>query len=345
MAVRIAFMNVLFVAAVFAAYVWAVSAGTSVAAGVEWSAVATGALVALLAFNWLCGGFVLWKFELEPRLHGMRFNPSQDERHIIKALARYPRFYDTSAEGFEWVHAIEARSGEIIDEIKALIASNQLQGRDPFSTAYDNKVLELGGSNWKALNLISYGEKRSNLLPKTLEILGAAPSLFNVNISRLAPHTEVKPHAGELTGYIRCHLGVVVPGTAPQTAITVGGDTRSWEEGKVLAFCDAHVHSARNGADKDRYVVIFDVMAEGLDWYAKDFCALMVALNVTQYFLPGRVNLDKEIWRPDVILGYAALGTIGLPMLTGLYLYFRHFCKERPAWLSKLRDAGFGFYY
>lgn len=58
----------------------------------------------------------------------------------------------------------------------------------------------------------------------------------------------------------RCHLGLKIPGEAPECCFTVGPESRSWEEGKVLMFCDAHRHTAVNYTDTVRFIVNFDVI-------------------------------------------------------------------------------------
>lgn len=164
-------------------------------------------------------------------------------------------------------------------------------------------------------------------------------------MSRIPPRTELKSHAGESNCYIRSHLGIKIPAESPVTALHVGAEVRSWKEGEVTAFCDAHWHGAWNHADSDRLVLIFDVMPERLRWYTRQYCALMVALNATLYVLPGRMNLDEPAWRPSILLGYLGLATIGLPLFSAFYLRFKYSDTARPAWSRRLREVGFGFYY
>ena len=201
------------------------------------------------------------------------------------------------------------------------------------------------GPTWKTLNLLNYGTVNSRVLPRTVDILADVPGVFTCNVSKLAAHAEVKPHAGEATSYVRRHLGINVPAAAPIAALHVGGEVVSWVEGRVLAFCDAHWHGAYNHSDLDRYVIIFDIMPKRLAWYTRQFCSLMVAFNVTQYLLPGRLNLDEPMWRPRILLGYVGLATVGVPLLAGLYIYLHYRCRTRPLWIGRLSRAGFGFYY
>ena len=288
--------------------------------------------------------FMGWKFDLQPRLGGFRFNGSQNPETVERRLELFPTFCDTTGPDFAWVPALEARAGEITGEIRAFLAGDGDAADRRFSTAYDNTVLSLSPT-WKTLNLLSYGTVNSDLLLRTLEIVSRIPNVFTCNLSKLGAHSEVKAHAGESTSYVRCHLGIDVPAAAPVTALHVGGEVVSWEEGKVLAFCDGHWHGAYNHSDGDRYVLIFDFMPASLAWHTKQFCSLMVAFNVTQYLLPGRLNLDEPMWRPRILLGYLGLATFGMPLLAGFYVYFRYLCRARPRWVRRLSGAGFGFYY
>jgi hypothetical protein len=298
----------------------------------------------IIVIHGVSGWFLLWKFKIQPHRNGFLFNPTQNPKVVERVVQGLPKFYDTNSTDLTWLAEVENNSPVILAEIRAFLNGQGGSACNGFHTAYNNKLLALSPS-WRTLNLISYGAINSTILPRTLEILGRVPHLFTCNLSRMAPHSQLKSHAGESSCYIRCHLGVKIPDAAPVTALHVGGETRSWQEGKVHAFCDAHWHGAVNNADETRYVLIFDVMPENLGWYTKQFCALMVALSVTQYLLPGRLNLDEPLWRPGVLLGYVALSIAGLPMIGGFYFYFRYFCKTRPPWLRRLADAGFGFYF
>ena len=288
--------------------------------------------------------FMGWKFDVQPRLNGFRFNSAQNPETVESELAGLPIFYDITESEFSWVADLEAGASEIIGEVRDFLAGEDNPEATKFHTAYHNTVLSLGPT-WKTLNLLSYGTVNSDLLPRTVDIISRVPNVFTCNLSKLGAHAEVKPHAGESTSYVRCHLGIDIPAPAPLTALHVGGEVVSWEEGRVLAFCDGHWHGAYNHSDDDRFVMIFDIMPESLAWYTKQFCALMVAFNVTQHLLPGRLNLDEPMWRPRILLGYAGLATLGVPLFTAFYVYFRYLCRTRPKWVGRLSGAGFGFYY
>jgi len=67
----------------------------------------------------------------------------------------------------------------------------------------------------------------------------------------------LRPHHGWTNTQLKFHLGVIVP-SGCMSNLTVGNETRHWEEGKVLFFDDSFQHSVRHACDQVR--VIFQVV-------------------------------------------------------------------------------------
>lgn len=90
--------------------------------------------------------------------------------------------------------------------------------------------------------------------------------LCNVFISILSPGTIIRPHKGYSDKYMRVHLCLIED---PDCKITVGNKTKTWEEGKILAFKDGgpYYHSVCHNGTKDRYILSFDLSLN----YLKDF--------------------------------------------------------------------------
>jgi len=74
--------------------------------------------------------------------------------------------------------------------------------------------------------------------------------------SLVKPGTTINPHFGA-DEHMRCHLSLI---NDPKCILTVGDKSRTWEEGKILAFKDGrpYMHSVRHNGDKDRLVLFFD---------------------------------------------------------------------------------------
>jgi ornithine lipid ester-linked acyl 2-hydroxylase len=163
-----------------------------------------------------------------------------------------PRFYETAALPFTPILA--ERFEAIQKEVLALVDAQP----EKLAHAYNNAWM-FTGAHWTARNLVGWGLHNDLELPVTRAAMRAVGAI-NCNISRLAPHSVIEPHFGESNAYIRCHLPLRVRGASPELGLVVGGEQRSWKEGELMAFTDLHQHSAFNHSDRERLVLIFDVM-------------------------------------------------------------------------------------
>lgn len=178
---------------------------------------------------------------------------------------------------FPWFAEIEAQTGAIRAELQALLddpgealrpyVRMETGSPETIWSGLDNRL------DWGACFLWEYGEPNQPVLdrcPATAaalaaipgaRIAGRAPSAF---FSMLKPHTRIPPHTGVTNTRAIVHLPLIVP---PGCGFRVGGETRSWEEGKAFAFDDTIEHEAWNDSDDLRAVLIFDVwnphMTEG----------------------------------------------------------------------------------
>jgi aspartyl/asparaginyl beta-hydroxylase (cupin superfamily) len=185
-----------------------------------------------------------------------------------------PAFFDTSA--FSWVPFIEQNWQVIKDEmLGAVNAENMsLSGYNPHLTDDYTK--------WRNICFINYGWKKRKFIqqfPKTWSLLKQIPHLSYAALNFLAPNSEIKPHRGDTNITARCHLGILVPGTLPRCGMKVSNEYIGWQEGKIFAFSDAHLHSAWNNTNSQRYVFVIDVVlpqyAQKQNWYcAKILSAL-----------------------------------------------------------------------
>ncbi len=146
------------------------------------------------------------------------------------------------------------RNWEVIrDEMVALRSTGFM--------AWPEKSLYAETGGWSTFGLYAFGQKQTTncaLCPRTTALVEAIPGMSMAGFSRLAPGAHIKPHVGydEYSRYVlRLHLGLE---TNPQCAIRVADETRSWEEGRTLIFCDAVEHEAWNRGDSTRTVLLLD---------------------------------------------------------------------------------------
>ncbi len=151
------------------------------------------------------------------------------------------------------VAAMVERNWEVIrDEMRAL--------RETGFIAWPEKSL-YGEAGWNTFGLYAFGEKQTAncaLCPRTTALVESVPGMAMAGFSRLAPGAHIKPHVGydEYSRYVlRLHLALE---TNSDCALRVGGETRAWEEGRAMIFCDATEHEAWNRGSTTRTVLLLD---------------------------------------------------------------------------------------
>ncbi len=60
-------------------------------------------------------------------------------------------------------------------------------------------------------NPAAFIEENCDLAPKTAALLRGLPGVYTAFFSVLEPHQHIKPHWGYWKGFVRYHLGVVIP--------------------------------------------------------------------------------------------------------------------------------------
>lgn len=128
-------------------------------------------------------------------------------------------------------------------------------------------------------NLINYVISNAKRNCPTIEsIIGDLEkenNLVNTFISRLVPGSIINPHHGWTDDYLRIHLGLVCD---PGCKITVGKETKTWEEGKILAFKDGgpFLHSVKHEGTNERIILSVDVKLSYLEEYVPRISEYMV---------------------------------------------------------------------
>jgi aspartate beta-hydroxylase len=155
---------------------------------------------------------------------------------------------------FEWVARLEAAFPEIRAEALAMhdagrFAVNELSGG-------------LAEGSWLELRLSSEGRRNAEhcaACPRTVEVVESIPGATSAGLvyfAAVGPGARVRPHWGPHNARLRCHLGLVVPGSCE---MRVGPETRTWDEGRVLIFDDSYEHELWNRSDSTRIVLLLDV--------------------------------------------------------------------------------------
>lgn len=175
-------------------------------------------------------------------------------------------FYER--EEFDWAPPFEAASPAIRGEVEALLAAGA-DFRPYVEGEKDRPERDFhglqGDPSWTAFYLWKDGrliEENAERCPRTVAALRNVPlsrigaRTPSILFSLLRPGAHIPPHHGMLNARLICHLPLIVP---PGGWLRVGGETRAWEEGKLLIFDDSVEHEARNPTDRLRVVLLFDV--------------------------------------------------------------------------------------
>jgi aspartate beta-hydroxylase len=176
-------------------------------------------------------------------------------------------FYDRAL--FPWMEAFEAATGEIREELAAVLAEDA-DRLVPYVNYPDSVPLdqwaELNRSpRWSAFHLLLHGQpvaENCARVPRTMEAVKLLPqpqvpgrspaAMFSV----LQPRTRIPPHTGVANTRLVVHLPLIVP---PDCGFRVGSETRPWREGEAWVFDDTIEHEAWNGSDQWRTILICDI--------------------------------------------------------------------------------------
>jgi aspartyl/asparaginyl beta-hydroxylase (cupin superfamily) len=115
--------------------------------------------------------------------------------------------------------------------------------------------------DWKIYPLNIMGVKPDAFCkrcPKTVEILDHIPGLFEAFFSILQGGKSIPHHEGPYRGYLRYHLGMVVPDKNPPS-IRLKDQIYTWKEGESVLFDDSWDHEVYNECAEDRVVLIVDI--------------------------------------------------------------------------------------
>lgn len=178
-----------------------------------------------------------------------------------------PAFFDISSK--EWSKFLTENYLTIKAEFEKFKKENEL-------IPYYNQSLASDSKKWQIQPLYFWGKKNKEIeasFPETFKIIEQIDGQLSCSFSVLKPNTQIKPHVGDSNVMYRCHLGLSVPGGIEETGIRVQNEKREWREGALFAFCDAYEHEAWNNTDKERWVLIIDVLREEFIYQKLQICS------------------------------------------------------------------------
>jgi beta-hydroxylase len=116
---------------------------------------------------------------------------------------------------------------------------------------------------WKSYFFYGFGvrsEANCRRCPRTAELIARVPGMTTAFFSILGPGARLPAHRGPWKGFLRYHLGLIVPEPADRCWIEVGGERTHWREGRGLLFDDTYEHQVANETEGTRVVLFLDVV-------------------------------------------------------------------------------------
>jgi beta-hydroxylase len=114
---------------------------------------------------------------------------------------------------------------------------------------------------WRTLVLKKQNKLvNEKLFPQTSSLLDD-PLIHNAMFSILYANVNIPPHTGYYKGYLRYHLGIIIPKDEEQRPFIICGDQKYyWNEGEGVLFDDMYLHYVENPTKYQRVVLYIDVL-------------------------------------------------------------------------------------
>ena len=218
-------------------------------------------------------------------------NQSFEKTMDWKWFPRTPLFWRNYHESYPQLAALENAYPQIREEVEAFLKETQkitdvknLAGK---YTAGGIHVIE-----WKSylIKLGKFVQENCERCPETTKALAKEPRVHVAFFSILFPGQYIKPHFGYYKGFLRYHLGIIIPQGNEECAdrpcwlrihddpddnrrrdkATIHrGKKYYWKEGEGVMFDDTLLHDASNESDQIRVVLWLDIrrpMPPPLEW-------------------------------------------------------------------------------
>lgn len=188
---------------------------------------------------------------------------------ILCSIYKNPPFITNYSTIFPSSIQIEKKSKTIIDEFKNYTKHHKpdcIRKSNPGFKIENVKNESVEDNCWRALYLKKIGKIDENMtqyFPSTIELI-KDEQIHNAFFSILDPGVEIPPHVGYYKGYLRYHMGVIIPNnetnrTDDKAYIICGGEKYIWKENVGIVFDDLYLHNVQNPTNQTRVVFYLDI--------------------------------------------------------------------------------------
>jgi beta-hydroxylase len=179
---------------------------------------------------------------------------------IVARTSRVPTTPFMSERDFPWVWPLEDNWKSIRRELEGVLTyRNDL----PAFHEINGDATNIGHEDWKSYFFYGFGRKspgNCGRCPKTTALIERVPGMTTAFFSIMGPGVRLPPHKGPWKGFIRYHLGLMVPEPGEHCGIEVGGQKAYWREGESLIFDDTYEHRVWNDTNSTRAILFLDVV-------------------------------------------------------------------------------------
>ena len=197
---------------------------------------------------------------------------------LLSCIYKNPPFIHDYHDLFPASVDIESHADKIIHEFKNY--KNRPECIRKSNPAYKIEVNSTKENCWRAIYLKKMGKIQEDeipFFPITTELL-KDEQIHNAIFSILDPGVAIPEHTGYYKGYLRYHLGVIIPDKPDKAYIVCGGEKYTWKEGEGIVFDDMYLHYVKNPTQETRVVLYLDVKRKNESVWVK-------TLNEIGFFL------------------------------------------------------------
>jgi beta-hydroxylase len=178
---------------------------------------------------------------------------------ILELIYKNPPFIHDYHSVFPASVEIEKHADKIIHEFKNY--KNKPECIRKTNPAYKIELNSSPENCWRAIYLKKMGKIQDDevpFFPITTELL-KDEQIHNAIFSILDPGVEIPEHTGYYKGYLRYHLGVIIPEKTDKAYIMCGGEKYIWKQGEGILFDDLYLHYVKNPTQETRVVLYLDI--------------------------------------------------------------------------------------
>ena len=200
----------------------------------------------------------------------IRENCSQQAHSYVRGLHAQPFW---NVDDHEWCQKLESKYKEIYKEFSQQVLTptqrknNNNNNNNKDDLVWSGALTEEAtsyGVGWKTLVLMNRGmwdAEHVRRFPVTAKaVRDAGVPVTEVFFASMEADSTIQPHSDFTNFVLTSHLAVEIPYSGTnQCRLTVGDETRQWQNGNVMLFDTSILHDAVNESDQRRYILMMRV--------------------------------------------------------------------------------------